>query len=131
MLFRSRATLDAAGITFGLIGTLADIPDDPQMRAAGALVPSTHGAGWTVANPVQLAGTRPRAPGPAPGLGQHSSAVLLQAGYSDDQIRQLRNSGAVVCATPDPDGSGAQTDARTDARIDAGGAGLSESGFKP
>ena len=96
-----RTQLDAADVTFGLIATLADIPGDAQMQAAGALVPSAHGTGWTVANPVQLAGVSQRAPGPAPDLGQHSSAVLREAGYSGDQIRQLRASGAVVCAGSD------------------------------
>ena len=94
-----RATLDAAGITFGLIGTLADIPDDPQMRAAGALVPSAHGAGWTVANPVHLADVARRPPGPAPALGQHSAAVLQEAGYSAEQILQLSAAGAVACSS--------------------------------
>jgi crotonobetainyl-CoA:carnitine CoA-transferase CaiB-like acyl-CoA transferase len=92
-----RSKLDAAGITFGLIAKLADIPGDAQMKAAGALVPSAHGAGWTVANPVQLAGVSQRPPGPPPGLGQHSAAVLREAGYSDEQIRQLCASTAVVC----------------------------------
>ena len=110
-----RTQLDAAGITFGLIGTLADIPGDSQMRAAGALVPSAHGTGWTVANPVQLAGVSQRAPGPAPGLGQHSSAVLREAGYSDDQVRQLRASGAVVCADSTPDHTDHQDAGRSDA----------------
>jgi formyl-CoA transferase len=84
-----RALLDAAGITFGLIGTLADIPGDAQMRHAGALVPAAQGAGWTVANPVQLAGSAQRPPGAAPALGQHSAEVLREAGYDDETIRQL------------------------------------------
>ena len=84
-----RRLLDAAGITFGLVGTLADIRQDDQMRHAGALVPSAHGCGWTVANPVRLADVAQRPPGPAPALGQHSAEVLREAGYDEAEIRQL------------------------------------------
>lgn len=86
-----RPLLDAAGITFGLIGTLADIPDDLQMRHAGALVPSDHGPGWTVANPVRLDSASQRPPGAAPSLGQHSLEVLREAGFSATEITQLVN----------------------------------------
>ncbi len=84
-----RPLLDAAGITFGLIGTLADIPHDAQMRHAGAVVPSAHGPGWTVANPVRLAGVEHRPPGPAPALGQHSAEVLREAGFDAAEIAML------------------------------------------
>ena len=97
-----RGLLDAAGITFGLIGTLADIPDDAQMRHAGGLVPSAHGPGWTVANPVYLDGIPQRPPGAAPTLGQHSAVVLRDAGYAQPQIDQLIARG-VVQAAPNTD----------------------------
>jgi len=97
-----RPRLDAAGITFGLIGTLADIDDDVQMRHAGALVASAHGAGTTVANPVLLDGVPQRPPGPAPALGQHSLAVLREAGYDDAQIDALVARGVVGCGPADP-----------------------------
>lgn len=84
-----RPLLDGAGITFGLIGTLADIPADAQMRHAGALVASDHGPGWTVANPIRLDSAPHCPPGAAPTLGQHSLDVLREAGYSADEITQL------------------------------------------
>jgi crotonobetainyl-CoA:carnitine CoA-transferase CaiB-like acyl-CoA transferase len=90
-----RRRLDAAGITFGVVGTLADIDDDEQMRAAGALVPYGHRAGTTVAAPILLHGSPPRPPGPAPGLGEHSRTLLAEAGYSDAQIDHLLRSGVV------------------------------------
>lgn len=85
-----RIRLDAAGITFGLIGTLADIEDDEQMRAGGAVVPFADGSGLTISSPLDLDGAAKRAPGPAPALGQHSDEVLLEAGYSAVEIRSLR-----------------------------------------
>jgi crotonobetainyl-CoA:carnitine CoA-transferase CaiB-like acyl-CoA transferase len=101
-----RTVLDGAGITFGLVGTLADIPADAQMRHAGALVPSDHGPGLTVANPVRLAGVEPRPPGPAPTLGQHSAAVLREAGYADEQIGRLLAARVLRSATDDAAGAG-------------------------
>ncbi|MBL8353005.1 MAG: CoA transferase [Burkholderiaceae bacterium] len=93
-----RPRLDAAGITFGLIGTLDDIPDDAQMREAGVLVSSDHGPGRTVANPVQLGGVAQRRPGAPPALGQHSREVLQQAGYDAGQIDGLLAQRIVVAA---------------------------------
>ena len=90
-----RRRLDAAGITFGVVGTLADIDDDAQMRAAGALVPYGHRSGTTVAAPILLHGSTPRPPGPAPGLGEHSRTLLAEAGYSSTQIDHLLTSGVV------------------------------------
>lgn len=97
-----RPLLDAAGITFGLIGKLSDIPGDLQMREAGALVPTDHAPGWTVANPVQLGDVAPRRPGVAPALGQHSRAVLCEAGYDDAQIDQLLAQRVAIAATEPP-----------------------------
>ncbi len=97
-----RLALDAAGITFGVVGTLADIDDDAQMRAAGALVPYAHRSGTTVAAPMRMHGSAPRPPGPAPALGEHSSAVLAEAGYSADQIAHLLASQVVMQQLGDP-----------------------------
>ncbi len=93
-----RARLDAAGITFGVIGTLADVDNDEQMRASGALVPFADGSGLTVASPLELDGASKRAPGPAPGLGEHNEVVLREVGYSEAQIRDLQARGVLFCS---------------------------------
>ena len=97
-----RQRLDAVGITFGVIGTLADIDNDAQMQASGALRPRADGGGLTVASPVQLAGVAQRAPGPAPALGEHSAGVLAEAGYTDTEIDHLFSIGVVSAASARP-----------------------------
>ena len=96
-----RPLLDAAGITFGLVGTLADVPGDQQMRDAGALLPFAHRDGWTVAAPIRLQGTAQRPPGAPPSLGQHSAEVLRDAGFDAAEIAHLI-SGQVVGTTVPP-----------------------------
>lgn len=86
-----RERLDAAGITFGVVGTMEDLLTDEQMRAAGVLLPFADPAmGLTVASPVSFDGKPMRPPGASPSLGQHSAQVLRDAGYSDDEISKLR-----------------------------------------
>jgi formyl-CoA transferase len=91
-----RGLLDAAGVTFGVVGTLDDIPDDEQMRACGALVPFADGGGETVSSPFQLAGERKVAPRRAPAVGQDTDAVLRDAGYDAAAIARLRDEGIVA-----------------------------------
>jgi len=34
-----------------------------------------------------------------PGLGEHNAAILTEAGYTDSQVQQLTESGALVSST--------------------------------
>lgn len=91
-----RKRLDDVGITFGVTGTLEDIPDDLQMREAGALVPYADGAMLTVNSPFTIDGVEKAKPRAAPAIGQHSEEILREAGYSADDIARLRQSKAVA-----------------------------------
>ena len=76
-----RAILDAAGVTFGGIHTVNEASDDRQFQDVGALVPFADGQGLTVSSPFHLDGETKVAPRRAPSIGQHSEAVLREAGY--------------------------------------------------
>jgi crotonobetainyl-CoA:carnitine CoA-transferase CaiB-like acyl-CoA transferase len=91
-----RRILDGVGVTFGVVGKVDDVPDDPQMRAIGALVPFADGEALTVSSPFHLDGETKVAPRRAPSLGQHSEAVLREAGYDADEIGRLRGLGVVA-----------------------------------
>lgn len=91
-----RKRLDHAGITFGVTGTLDDIPDDLQMREADALVPYADGSMLTVNSPFSIDGLDKVKPRAAPAIGQHSDEILREAGYGEADIARLRQSKAVA-----------------------------------
>jgi crotonobetainyl-CoA:carnitine CoA-transferase CaiB-like acyl-CoA transferase len=99
-----RAVLDAHGLTFGVVGTVEDARDDPQMTASGALVPiedARAGAALTVGSPLWMQGLAKVPPRYPPGLGEHSAEILREAGYTEAQIEALITRGAVVQGKPD------------------------------
>lgn len=93
-----RRELDARGITFGVIGSLADIDDDEQMRVSGALVPFADGEGLTVNSPFDVVGVTKVAPTRAPDLGTHNQEILAELGFSTEQIEALQAAGVTRTA---------------------------------
>jgi crotonobetainyl-CoA:carnitine CoA-transferase CaiB-like acyl-CoA transferase len=91
-----RTILDGVGVTFGIVATVNEALEDPQMRACGALVPFADGQGLTIAAPFHIEGVDKIAPRRAPGIGQDNEAVLTEAGYSADEIGQLRSLGVLA-----------------------------------
>jgi formyl-CoA transferase len=89
--------LDIEEITYSLIQSTEEAAHDPQLRAAGIVVP-IEGADdleWTVNSPFTLRGV-PKVPARrGPELGEHTDEVLAQLGFSEDDIDKLRADGAV------------------------------------
>ncbi len=76
-----RAILDSVGVTFGIVATVNEALDDPQMRHSGALVPFADGEHLTVMSPFHIDGVEKIPAQRAPSVGQHNEAVLREAGY--------------------------------------------------
>jgi crotonobetainyl-CoA:carnitine CoA-transferase CaiB-like acyl-CoA transferase len=91
-----RVILDGVGVTFGIVATVNEALDDPQMRHAGALVPFGDGQGLTVMSPFHIDGVEKVPASRAPSVGQHNEAVLLEAGYSAADVERLRGLGVVA-----------------------------------
>jgi len=88
------AVLEAAGVPAGRIYTVADIASDPQYLARDMIVQTHDVDGRPLKVPgivPKLSGTPGRLRTPAPRLGQHTQAVLGQAGWparaaNDDEV---------------------------------------------
>jgi crotonobetainyl-CoA:carnitine CoA-transferase CaiB-like acyl-CoA transferase len=86
-----RRILDGVGVTFGIVGTVNETLSDQQMRDSGALVPFADGEHLTVSSPFHIDGVDKVPARRAPGVGQHSDAILREAGYSETDIERLRS----------------------------------------
>jgi crotonobetainyl-CoA:carnitine CoA-transferase CaiB-like acyl-CoA transferase len=91
-----RKILDEVGITFGIVGTVDEVSDDRQMRDSGALVAFADGEHLTVAAPFHVEGVEKIAPRRAPSVGQHSEAILREAGYAEADVARLRSLGVLA-----------------------------------
>jgi formyl-CoA transferase len=91
-----RIVLDTVGVTFGIVATVNEVLDDPQMRHCGALAPFADGKELTVMTPFHIDGIDQVLPSRAPSVGQHNTELLTEAGYSADDIERLRGLGVVA-----------------------------------
>ena len=90
--------LDKAGVPCGPILDYEDALTTPQALAREMTVDVEHptlGLLRTLGTPIKMSETPLNPRRRAPLLGEHTDAVLNTAGYSDDEIEQLRISGAV------------------------------------
>jgi len=79
-----------------------DLFDDPHLNASGGLVPFTVTDGEfkgheveLPALPLEMDGHRFGLHQPVPHAGEHTRDVLVEAGYSDEQIQNFRTCGAI------------------------------------
>lgn len=97
------ALFDASGVPISPIQNAEQILNDPQLIAIGQMesvrLPGEVKASADIPRlPVELSETPPGIGGPPPKLGEHGRAILMEAGYSADEIDQLGAIGA--CALP-------------------------------
>jgi crotonobetainyl-CoA:carnitine CoA-transferase CaiB-like acyl-CoA transferase len=74
-----------------------EVASDPQVVANGYIADVKHPSGQVVSlvrPPVQFDGVPPEL-GSAPDIAEHTDEVLLEAGYSADDLARLRASGAL------------------------------------
>ncbi len=72
---------------------------DPQLAARGAFVdvplPRSGRSMPAVATPIRVRGASRPVPRPGPEVGEHTDVVLLEAGFTRDEISALRSRGVV------------------------------------
>ena len=92
------ARLEADGVPAGPVLDVNAMHRDPQTRAREMVVEVDHprvGPMKTLGLPVKFSDTPGRVHGPAPLLGEHSRAILAEAGYTADEIDSLITRGVV------------------------------------
>ena len=103
-LFATRTTaewcerLAAEGQRFAAVRNHAEVVADPQTMANDYIVEVDHpewGRVKMVGSPISMSDTPTRWGSEAPELGQHTEEILLEAGYSWDDIDKLREVGAL------------------------------------
>ncbi|MGH1362969.1 MAG: CaiB/BaiF CoA transferase family protein [Calditrichia bacterium] len=76
-----------------------DIEDDPHIKSRGMVDVREHpqfGKVKTIGIPLKFSHTHPRISNTAPNLGEHTAEVLMELGYSEGKIDELRRLGIVV-----------------------------------
>jgi crotonobetainyl-CoA:carnitine CoA-transferase CaiB-like acyl-CoA transferase len=91
--------LEAAGVPNGPINNIAQVFEEPQVRARGVKIELEHATAGKlplVASPMRFSGTPLEYRLPPPLLGEHTGEVLRGfLGKSDAEIAELRAEGAV------------------------------------
>lgn len=91
--------LEAAGVPNGPINTLAQVYEEPQVKARGIRVEMPHpvaGSVSTVASPMRFSATPVEYQQAPPVLGEHTEEVLQQIlGKTAQEMTQLRSDGIV------------------------------------
>lgn len=94
-----RVRLTEAGIPWGPVQNLPEVTSDPQARANDFFIAydhPTYGKIEVVANPIKLGKTPAKVRMPAPGFGQHTEEVLLENGYTREDIVRLKEQGVIA-----------------------------------
>jgi len=102
-IFQERSTaewmalLERADVPFMPMHSLRSVLDDPHLAATGFFSTVEHpseGPIRTMRMPVTWAHFKPRAPRPAPGLGEHTRTILGELGYGPAQVEAMLAAGA-------------------------------------
>lgn len=100
---KSSLELDTLFETYGISGapvlSIPDIMNHPQISSRSMLWDTQDpvmGLYKNMANPIKLSETPATLRSPAPSLGQHSRDILLDLGYSEEEISRFREKAVIV-----------------------------------
>jgi crotonobetainyl-CoA:carnitine CoA-transferase CaiB-like acyl-CoA transferase len=93
------AVFEKHGLPFAPITRPQDLFDDPHLNGTGGLAPLTLPDGRETRVPLlplMLDGQRPGVRSNPPGIGQHTTILLREAGYTDAQIEMMISMQSVL-----------------------------------
>jgi crotonobetainyl-CoA:carnitine CoA-transferase CaiB-like acyl-CoA transferase len=95
------AQLGEAGVPVGPVASIGEMLEHPQTAAREMVVEVEHsrlGATRSLGSPVKLSGMQAaeRPNRGAPLLGEHTRAVLLEQGWSAEEIDELAGAGSIL-----------------------------------
>ena len=91
--------LTAVGFPWAPVQNLPEVCSDPQARENGFFAPLTHpkyGNIEIVANPIKLGKTPEAEKRPAPEFNEHTVEVLLEIGYTEEDIATLKEEQVII-----------------------------------
>ncbi|PLZ00755.1 CoA transferase [Burkholderia sp. WAC0059] len=91
--------LDAAGLPVGLVLPISEAVEHPQIVARGMVVETEHplaGRARSIGLPIHFSATPGDVRSPSPLLGQHTTQVLNEYGFSAAEIDRLLTEGAAI-----------------------------------
>ena len=89
---------DKAGLIWGPVMGLHEVPQDPQAKALGMfpeMQHPEHGTYRTVNAPMRFKNTEVGPKGPSPAIGEHTDQVLADFGIPQEQIDALREAQVI------------------------------------
>ena len=93
------AKCEAAQIPYAPVAKVADLFADPHLNASGALLDAGlagYGRTKLPALPIEMNGRRTTLRRDPPRIGEHSRAILLAAGFGEDEIAALAADGVIA-----------------------------------
>lgn len=94
--------LAAANVPVSPVQSLSEVVRDPQVEHRGSIlpVPGSDGAMVTVRSPFRLASTSEPRNERFPDLGADTGAVMLELGFTDDDVTRLSDDGSIFVHAP-------------------------------
>ena len=95
--FEAMDILNKHDIPCGPILSMKEIANEPSLRKTGTVVEVDHptrGKYLTVGNPIKMSDSSTEVTR-SPLLGEHTEEILVELGYTKDQVATLRAEGAI------------------------------------
>ena len=94
-----KEAFDRHGIVYGLIQTIGEAASDPQAWATDVYTSIKHSASGElklITSPGKFGKTPGGPKAPAPELGQHTEQILLEIGYTWDEIAKFKEQKVII-----------------------------------